>query len=305
MMANNPFTCVKRLSFPLTDDQKVSLHGREKAYAGIKAGEKAFACSIFICACMLSLTPLVFPVTSFSRSLETEQRETEEQLLEAVRANDLGRVRSLIAQGAQINAETALGETPLHLAQTKEMAKLLLSKGADVRARDDMGMTPLFNAPTELVDLIIAGGADVNAKSNKGLAPLAWSAYGGDLNRIKLLVSKGADVNAGDGNSKTALHIAANWNNVAVARFLISKGARVNARDRSGWTPLHWASFEGGPEVAALLIAEGAERNAKTAQALSVFDAGLTPVDIAERAKHFKMIEFLKGMKCKRGRDVK
>jgi len=248
----------------------------------------------------------IFPGLSISQSKAVLEKEIDKQLLEAVQGNKIKKAKDLIAQGASVNARNEFGETPLHLAQSKEMAEFLLSKGADIHAKDnEFGMTPLFNAPKEIFKLLISKGADVNVRSKKGLTSLAWSAYGDDLDRIKLLISKGADVNAGDDYLKTPLHIASNWNKIEIAKLLISKGANVNARDRSGWTPLHWASFEGGPEVVELLITKGAEKNAKTTQPWSLFPAGSTPLDIAEKAKYFDMAAFLSSKGCKRGTDVK
>jgi ankyrin repeat protein len=236
----------------------------------------------------------------------TQPKEIDTQLLEAVQGNEIKKVKDLIAQGANVNTRNEFGETPLHLAQSKEMAEFLLSKGADLHARDnEFGMTPLFNAPKGIFELLISKGADVNARSKKGLTPLAWSAYGDDLDRIELLISKGADVNSVGDDLKTPLHIAANWNKIEIAKLLISKGARVNARDHLGWTPLHWAAFEGGPEVVQLLIAKGVEKNARATQPWSIFPAGSTPVDISEKAKRFDMAAFLKSKGCKRGGDVK
>jgi ankyrin repeat protein len=252
------------------------------------------------------LLSLIFPALSISQSKAVIPKEIDTKLLEAVQGNEIKKVKGLIAQGASVNARTEFGETPLHLAQSKEMAELLLSKGADIHAKDsEFGMTPLFNAPKEIFKLLISKGADVNARSKKGLTPLAWSAYGDDLDRIKLLISKGADVNSVDDYLKTPLHIASNWNKTEIATLLISKGAKVNARDHLGWTPLHWASFEGGPEIVQLLIAKGAEKNAKTTQRWSIFPAGSTPLDISEKAKHYDMAAFLKGSGFKRGEDVK
>ena len=248
----------------------------------------------------------IFPGLSISQPKTGMLKEIDNKLLETVQGNEIKKVKDLIAQGANVNARTEFGETPLHLAQSKEMAELLLSKGADIHAKDnEFGMTPLFNAPKEIFKLLISKGADVNVRGKKGLTPLAWSAYGDDLDRIKLLISKGADVNSVDEYLKTPLHIASNWNKIEIAKLFISKGAKVNARDRSGWTPLHWASFEGGPEVVQLLITKGAEKNAKTTQPWSIFPAGSTPLDISEKAKHFDMAAFLKSKGCQRGEDVK
>lgn len=260
--------------------------------------------TIFICWILLLF--FILPALSNSQSKTLIEKEIDKKLLEAVQENEIEKVKGLIAQGANVDARTEFGETPLHLAQTREIAEFLISKGANIHAKDDeFGMTPLFNAPKEIFELLISQGADVNVRSKKGLTPLAWSAYGDDLGRIKMLISKGADVNAVDEYLKTPLHIASNWNKIEIAKLLISKGANVNARDISGWTLLHWASFEGGPEVVQLLITKGAEKNAKTTQPWSIFPAGSTPLDISEKAKHYDMAAFLRSKGCKRGKDVK
>jgi len=269
-------------------------------------GGKTFKYLKAIFTCGILLFSFIFPALSISQSKAGLQKEIDTKLLEAVQGNEIKKVKDLIGQGTSVNVRNEFGETPLHLAQSKEMAELLLSKGADIHAKDnEFGMTPLFNAPKEIFKLLISKGADVNVRSKKGLTPLAWSAYGDDLDRMKLLISKGADVNAGDDYLKTPLHIAANWNKVEIAALLISKGAKVSARDRSGWTPLHWASFEGGPEVVQLLISNGADKNAKTTQHWGIFPEGSTPLDISEKAKHYDMAAFLKNKGCKRGEDVK
>jgi hypothetical protein len=66
-------------------------------------------------------------------------------------------------------------------------------------------------------------------------------------------------------------------------------------------TPL----FNAPKEIFKLLISKGAEKNAKTSQSWSIFPAGSTPLDIAEKAKHYNMAAFLKGCGCKRGEGVK
>lgn len=252
---------------------------------------------------VISLTPLS---NSLAQTQKAIAKDIDEQLLEAVQDNDLDNVKNLISQGANINARTGNGETPLHLAQSKEIAEFLISIGADIEAKDDeFGMTPLFNAPKEVYELLISKSSNVNVRSSKGLTPLAWSAYGDDVDRIKLLISGGADVNSVDEHLKTPLHISANWNKIAIAGLLISKGAKVNVKDRSGWTPLHWASFEGGPEVVELLISKGANKNDTTNQPWSIFPAGSTPLDIAEKAKFHDMALYLRNMGCRRGNDLK
>ena len=52
----------------------------------------------------------------------------------------------MIERGADVNAATSQGETPLHLATDREVAELLLARGAKIDAKDASGKTPLENA---------------------------------------------------------------------------------------------------------------------------------------------------------------
>ncbi|MDO9011161.1 MAG: ankyrin repeat domain-containing protein [Gallionella sp.] len=73
----------------------------------------------------------------------------------------------LIARGADVNAKTRLGNTPLHgvakYTGEAEMAKLLIEKGAEVNALDSDSHTPLFYAAEmgnmEMVNILIQHGA--------------------------------------------------------------------------------------------------------------------------------------------------
>ena len=71
-------------------------------------------------------------------------------------------VKQHIANGADVNAKDECGWTPLHYAETKEIAELLIAKGADVNVKDKRGFTPLHNADNkEIAELLIANGADI------------------------------------------------------------------------------------------------------------------------------------------------
>ena len=52
-------------------------------------------------------------------------------------------VEKHLADGADVNEKGNKGETPLHLAATKEVAELLIAKGAEVNEKDLDGETPL------------------------------------------------------------------------------------------------------------------------------------------------------------------
>ncbi len=90
--------------------------------------------------------------------------ESEKGLSEFVR---LATVKALVDAGADVNARTASGRTPIML-QSPDVAEALIAAGADLNARDNGGSTPLA--------LALASGS---ANSHRYLD--AWLAIGGEL----------------------------------------------------------------------------------------------------------------------------
>ena len=104
----------------------------------------------------------------------------ERQLLRAVKANNVDRVRELVEQGANVSTCDKDGVTPLHYAAIKghiEAANILIRNGADVDCRTKMGNTPLHCAARFgqfiMAELLLAYGANKNAVANAGCKPEA------------------------------------------------------------------------------------------------------------------------------------
>lgn len=153
-------------------------------------------------------------------------------------------VERLISGGADVNAKSKSGTTPLHIAASKghiDVMKLLISKGANVNARDKYGVTPLHEVAGQIffgenltlanmAVLLIENGADINAKCSwllqKEVTPLHLAAENGHLALLELLISNGADVNAKDSRGETPLHYANHQPNADVARILREHGAK-------------------------------------------------------------------------------
>ena len=91
------------------------------------------------------------------------------------------------------------------LAQATEMrdrarVKALLANGANVDAVTESGMTPLMyaasNGSAEIVQILLDSGAQVNAKRNDGFTAIDLAAFFGQLGVVRLLLQRGADPEA-------------------------------------------------------------------------------------------------------------
>jgi ankyrin repeat protein len=149
-------------------------------------------------------------------------------LHEALTRDDIDHVRSIIAAQKDLNGKNENGETPLHLARSREVTELLLSKGADVNVKDRNGNTPLHNAAGsddwDIAELLIAKGANVNAKNGSDVTPLHLAALGGCQAVLELLLAHKADVNAKTKYGDTPLSYGGPFD--YIAEMLRKQGAR-------------------------------------------------------------------------------
>jgi ankyrin repeat protein/beta-lactamase regulating signal transducer with metallopeptidase domain len=106
-------------------------------------------------------------------------------LHEAANYGRVARVRSLLAEGADVNAmDDRLAGTPLHLAaysNQKKMAEFLISRGADVNARNKWDRTPLHIAldqgHTEIAELLRQNGARLEPATEAARVRTATSLF--------------------------------------------------------------------------------------------------------------------------------
>jgi len=124
-------------------------------------------------------------------------------------------------------------KNPLFYAGTKEMAELLLIHGANVNAKTTDGRTPLhvmsLNACEDIVRLLIKNKADVNAKDNKGITPFSLL-FDDRVERhdeiIELFITHGADVNVKTIYGETPLKWALDRKRNDIAELLRKHGAK-------------------------------------------------------------------------------
>ncbi len=100
----------------------------------------------------------------------------DNRLFDAIQQGDLANVRDALAQGADVHARDAWGNTPLHKAVLNDIpgiAEALLNQGADVAARSVLGYTPLHGAKGRNIDILLDYSADIHATDDsEGSTPL-------------------------------------------------------------------------------------------------------------------------------------
>lgn len=101
----------------------------------------------------------VFSCIFKNKNIHASEKNTNESLIhEAVEANSFSIAEFLIHKGADVNALTTNGQTPLHLTSSFDIAQLLIEKGAMINIEDNHGHTPLYYAQkagdTDMVRLL-------------------------------------------------------------------------------------------------------------------------------------------------------
>jgi uncharacterized protein len=190
-------------------------------------------------------------------------------LVDAIKAGDVARTRTLIEKRADVNAAQSDGTTPLHWAvdrEQTEIVQMLIRAGANVKAANRYGATPLWlasvNGNAKTLAMLLEAGADARSANGDGETALMAAARTGKVDAVNLLLARGADPNVKEGwRGQTALMWAAAEGHAAVIRVLIARGADLNARSNAGFTALLFAAREGRIAAVSALLEVGADLN--------------------------------------------
>ncbi len=207
-------------------------------------------------------------------------------LVAAAESGDTRAALGLLAEGADPNALTPDGATPLMWAVYQddlELVRALIEAGAEVALQNEFGTTALTEAAiigsAPIIEVLLAAGADPNTENPEGETPLMAVARSGNVEAARRLLDAGADVNATeDWGGQPALMWAVARSQSDMVRFLAANGAdldrpgvirqwerktitepRPKDLNKGGFTPLLYAAREGCIECARHLIGAGAD----------------------------------------------
>jgi quinoprotein dehydrogenase-associated probable ABC transporter substrate-binding protein len=209
----------------------------------------------------------------------------DDELHNAVTANDLDRVRYLLAHGAKVDSPDGEGNSSLINAVRfgfSGVASYLAEHKADANFTDHSGWTPLMFAAWDddpaLVKMLLAHGAKMTATENAGMTPLGIAAQNGKNKAAAALLDAGADVNAPVAQGGySPLMLASISGSPELVKLLISHGANVNAANPGGVTALMIAAANDRANVVELLLSSGADVDARS-------EDGRTALGIAQSA---------------------
>jgi ankyrin repeat protein len=169
------------------------------------------------------------------RSKEVERRSPEglTQLHLALQLERRDRAIELIKNGADIDARTPYGATPLSMAIDKgyaDVIDLLLDRNVVVES-PSLEPGPLFAAiradNIELFERLVARGAGANRLSWDGVSLLYFASSAGKLAFVSRLLDMGAEIDFSLPDGTTSLHVAVANLHYAVADLLYARGAAV------------------------------------------------------------------------------
>ncbi|CAE7263131.1 Ank2 [Symbiodinium sp. CCMP2592] len=198
--------------------------------------------------------------------------EQADELLEAVRMEEVSGIEEILNRAQDPNAAGTQGETPLCVAAKlgyAEIAELLLEAGADkdkpslvLRHYSYDATTPLGvacqNGHTDMVRLMLEFSASVQKKS-AGILPLSWASAKGKPEIVRLLLDARADAGKTSAGGMPPIHVAILVDDVETTRMLLESRADVEEHGEHGLTALGLAAWCRHRDVMRLLLEQRAD----------------------------------------------
>jgi ankyrin repeat protein len=254
------------LHWAIVRDNLTAVDALLKAGADVKKANR-YGVTPLAVACTNGNAEIIKRLLDAGADPNTITVDGETVLMEASRTGKPEAVKLLLAHGAKANAQEELrGQTALMWAAAEnnvDVVNTLVEAGADINARSRGGFTPLLFAvragSKASVNALLDRGADVNDLLQPAAAPqrpgarppAAVSArpqgQGGGVEQLLQVYNTGS--RRGGGPSGTSALVLAITNaHFELASLLLDYGADPNA-DGQGWTALHQIAWTRKPPI--------------------------------------------------------
>ena len=181
-----------------------------------------------------------------------------EDFFKAIKTDDAGTVRTLLARGFDPNVPDPSGQNGLFLAIRE----------------------PSLNVANVLIDW---PKTKVESRNKANESPLMIASLKGHTAIVKKLIERDADVNK---PGWTPLHYAATFGHLEIMTLLLDNHAYIDASSPNESTPLMMAALYGTPSAVKLLLEAGADPSIKNS-------LGMTAIDFAHRDKRTESADII------------
>jgi len=170
-----------------------------------------------------------------------------EELLTAMKRDNLVKIKSLCKQGIDLTQPIILGseydledydETSILFYAIRngvsiDAIEILLDYGVDIKQIDEDGLSAIDVAikfkREDIVELCISRGLDINKTSRKsGINPLLLASCFNNIPMVELLLKHNADINSSDNSGMSAKDYAKKLGQKKMLEFLDKNGAKHN-----------------------------------------------------------------------------
>lgn len=198
--------------------------------------------------------------------------------LTAVATSNPAIVRLLLQAGADPNAPSDFGSTPLHSGVQNSnpvVTSHLLAAGADPNVMNNEGYTPLhfahLNPNARVTVLLLEAGGDPETLSNDGWTPFHSAVFSARSQALPEFLGRGVDF------AFTPLHRAILLGDSEAAMSLLTDGADASAEDDYGWNALHFAVSMGERQIVTAILEADANPDARTENGLTALHLAADP----------------------------
>lgn len=215
-------------------------------------------------------------------------------LMYAVEYADFDIVKLLIKYGANVNKSPYDGKSPLMSAAEQgliEIGEMLILNKAKMEEKNKKGFSAIHyaiaNENLYFTEMLLFYEDDIERKTKDGSTPLILACYYGDLDIVNLLLETGADIEAKDNGGYTSIMVASQNGYLEIVNSLLAYQANVNIENNYGHSALSYAVKNGQTELVNVLI----ENNANTEL---IIDNRYNLLYLADKYNHYDIKTILK-----------